>query len=81
MEFSPMLKKILKFLLFDCLKKNFEKYSFKDVLLAWSHFLKKSHQEPLLVYTLLFYSGPNRGKHNKLMANTKVSQIFLLGLF
>ena len=75
MEFSPVLKKILKFLLFDRLKKNFEKYSFKDVLLAWSH------EEPLLVYTLLFHSGPNRRKHNKLMANTKVSQIFLLGLF
>ena len=33
-----------------------------------------------LVYTQLFHSGPDRRKHNKLITQTKVGRIFLLGL-
>ena len=39
-----MLKKDIKVPFVWLTTKNFKKYSFKDVLLAWSRFLKKSHQ-------------------------------------
>ena len=61
-----------KTLNFFCLT-YFGKYGFKDVLLAWSHFLKK------LTYNCSISDQIER-KHSKLMANTKVGPNFLLGL-
>ena len=64
--------------------KEFQRYSFKDVLLAWSRFLENSHQEPLWLLFTHYCSILGTIEENiiiKLMVNTKVSQIFLLGLF
>ena len=61
---------------------NFEKYSFKDVVLAWSRFLKNSHQEPLwLLFTHnCSIAGPIEENIINLRATIKVGQIFVIDL-
>ena len=66
----------VKILDFVCLiddKKDFEKYSFKDLLLAWSRFLKKFSYKCSI-------PGPIERTHNKPMVKTKVGPVFLLAL-
>ena len=66
----------VKILDFVCLiddKKDFEKYSFKDLLLAWSRFLKK------IIHNCSI-PGPMERKHNKPMVKTNVGPVFLLAL-
>ena len=66
----------VKILDFVCLiddKKDVEKYSFKDLLLAWSGFFKK-------IIHICSIPGPIERKHNKPKVKTKVGPVFLLAL-